>query len=99
MFSTDINLILRQARASIKRLRTIVGILIRDISRILQPEQLVNYQDKFDIFDKVRNQQIKDSNKVLISCLCNYKNDPAICCWITIQTRTTPSKKQYLIEK
>ena len=65
MFSTDINLILRQARASIKRLRTIVGILIRDISRILQPEQLVNYQEKFDLFDKVRNQQIKDSNKVL----------------------------------
>lgn len=49
----------------LKRLRTIVGILIRDISRILQPEQLVNYQDKFELFDKVRNQQIKDSNKVL----------------------------------
>ena len=56
---------IKKARASIKRLRTIVGILIRDISRILQPEQLVNYQDKFDLFDKVRNQQIKDSNKVL----------------------------------
>jgi IS5 family transposase len=56
---------IKKARASIKRLRTIVGILIRDISRILQPEQLVNYQEKFDLFDKVRNQQIKDSNKVL----------------------------------
>ena len=56
---------IKKARASIKRLRTIVGILIRDICRILQPEQLVNYQEKFDLFDKVRNQQIKDSNKVL----------------------------------
>lgn len=56
---------IKKARASIKRLRTIVGILIRDISRILQPEQLINYQEKFDLFDKVRNQQIKDSNKVL----------------------------------
>lgn len=56
---------IKKARASIKRLRTIVGILIRDISRILPPEQLVNYQEKFDLFDKVRNQQIKDSNKVL----------------------------------
>jgi IS5 family transposase len=56
---------IKKARASIKRLRTIVGILIRDISRILQPEQLVNYQEKFDLFDKVRKQQIKDSNKVL----------------------------------
>ena len=56
---------IKKAKASIKRLRTIVGILIRDISRILQPEQLKNYQEKFDLFDKVRNQQIKDSNKVL----------------------------------
>ena len=56
---------IKKARASIKRLRTIVGILIRDISRILPPEQLVNYQEKFDLFNKVRNQQIKDSNKVL----------------------------------
>ena len=56
---------IKKAKASIKRLRTIVGILIRDISRILPQEQLVNYQDKFDLFEKVRNQQIKDSNKVL----------------------------------
>ena len=56
---------IKKAKASIKRLRTIVGILIRDISRLLPPEQLVNYQEIFDLFDKVRNQQIKDSNKVL----------------------------------
>ena len=56
---------IKKAKASIKRLRTIVGILIRDISRLLPPEQLVNYEDKFELFDKVKNQQIKDSNKVL----------------------------------
>ena len=56
---------IKKAKASIKRLRTIVGILIRDISRILPLEQLVNYQEKFNLFDKVRNQQMKDSNKVL----------------------------------
>ena len=56
---------IKKARASIKRLRTIVGILIRDISRNLKQDKLSNYTNTFDLFDKVRNQQIKDSNKVL----------------------------------
>jgi IS5 family transposase len=56
---------IKKARAAIKRLRTIVGVLIRDISRNLSQEQLSKYQEKFDLFDKVRNQQIKDKNKIL----------------------------------
>ena len=56
---------IKKARASIKRLRTIVGILIRDISRLLSPKQLEKYQEKFDLFEKVRKQQIKDTNKIL----------------------------------
>jgi IS5 family transposase len=56
---------IKKARASIKRLRTIVGILIRDISRNLSQDKLSNYENTFKLFDKVRNQQIKDSNKVL----------------------------------
>ena len=56
---------IKKARSSIKRLRTIVGILIRDISRNLKQDKLSNYTNTFDLFDKVRNQQIKDSNKVL----------------------------------
>jgi len=56
---------IKKARASIKRLRTIVGILIRDISRLLSQEQLEKYQEKFDLFEKVRKQQTKDTNKVL----------------------------------
>ena len=46
----------------IKRLRTIVGILIRDISRNLKQDKLSNYTNSFELFDKVRNQQFKDSN-------------------------------------
>lgn len=56
---------IKKARASIKRLRTIVGILVRDISKLLPVERLEKYKDKFDLFDRVRDQQMKDSNKVL----------------------------------
>lgn len=55
---------IKKAKAAIKRLRTIVGVLIRDISRNLSKEKLASYQETFDLFEKVRNQQIKDSNKV-----------------------------------
>lgn len=54
----------KKARAAIKRLRTIVGVLIRDISRNLPEEKLLEYQETFELFDKVRNQKMKDSNKV-----------------------------------
>lgn len=53
----------KKAKAAIKRLRTIVGILIRNISRELSQERLLKYQETFELFNKVRNQQIKDSNK------------------------------------
>lgn len=56
---------IKKAKASIKRLRTIVGILIRDISRNLSEERVAFYQEKFDLFEQVRNQQIKDKNKIL----------------------------------
>lgn len=55
---------IKKAKAAIKRLRTIVGVLIRDISRNLSKEKLASYQETFDLFEKVRNQQIKDTNKV-----------------------------------
>ena len=53
-----------KAKASMKRLKTIVGILMRDISRNLSEEQLKKYQETFDLFTKVTNQKIKDTNKV-----------------------------------
>lgn len=54
----------KKAKAAIKRLRTIVGILIRDISRKLPEERLATYQETFDLFEKVRKQKVKDTNKV-----------------------------------
>lgn len=56
---------IKKAKAAIKRLRTIVGILIRDISRNLSEERLKQYQEQFDLFEKVSSQQIKDKNKIL----------------------------------
>lgn len=56
---------IKKAKASIKRLRTIVGILVRDISKLLPVKRLEKYKDRFELFDRVRNQQMKDSNKVL----------------------------------
>ena len=55
---------IKKAKAAIKRLRTIVGILIRDISRNLSETMRAHYQETFDLFEKVRNQQINDKNKI-----------------------------------
>jgi len=55
---------IKKAKASMKRLKTIVGILMRDISRNLSEEQLKKYQETFDLFTKVTNQKMKDTNKV-----------------------------------
>jgi len=55
---------IKKARSSMKRLKTIVGILIRDISRNLTEEQLSKYQETFELFEKITKQQMKDSNKV-----------------------------------
>lgn len=56
---------IKKARAAIKRLRTIVGILLRDISRLLPEDRLTKYQEQFGLFERVRNQQMKDTNKIL----------------------------------
>jgi len=55
---------IKKARAAMKRLKTIVGILMRDISRNLSKEQLDKYQETFELFEKVTKQQMKDSNKI-----------------------------------
>ncbi len=46
---------IKKAKTSIKRLRTIVGILVRDISKLLLVERVEKYKDKFELFDRVRN--------------------------------------------
>lgn len=56
---------IKKAKAATKRLKTIVGILIRDINRNLGAKRTEQHQETFDLFEKVRTQQIKDKNKVL----------------------------------
>jgi IS5 family transposase len=55
---------IKKARAAMKRLGTIVGILIRDISRNLGDAQLAKHKEAFDLYEKVISQKKKDSNKV-----------------------------------
>ena len=55
---------IKKARSAMKRLKTIVGVLMRDITRNLTQEQLKKYQETFDLFTKVSNQKMKDSHKV-----------------------------------
>lgn len=55
---------IKKAKASMKRLQTIVGILIRDISRKLSEEQLEKHQETFELFEQVRKQKREDKNKV-----------------------------------
>ena len=55
---------IKKAKAAMKRLKTIVGILMRDITRNMSKEQLEKYQETFDLFTKVTKQQMKDSNKI-----------------------------------
>lgn len=55
---------IKKAKASMKRLQTIVGILIRDISRKLSEQQREKYQETFELFEQVRNQKREDKNKV-----------------------------------
>ena len=55
---------IKKARSAMKRLKTIVGVLMRDITRNLSEVQLERYQDTFDLFTKVSSQKMKDSHKV-----------------------------------
>jgi len=55
---------IKKARAAMKRLKTIVGVLMRDISRNLTDKQLEMHKETFELFTKVTQQKMKDSNKV-----------------------------------
>jgi len=54
----------KKARVSMKRLKTITGILIRDLQRKMTKEQQQKYKDTFELFLKVINQKQKDKNKI-----------------------------------
>ena len=53
-----------EAQRAIKRLRTIAGVLIREMKRKLSPEALEAHQQSLDLYDRVPRQQRSDSNKI-----------------------------------
>ncbi len=55
---------IKKAKASMKRLKTIVGILMRDLSRKLSSERLEHYRETFERFEKVVKQERNDKNKI-----------------------------------
>ncbi len=52
------------AKKAIKRLRTIAGILIRELRRKLSKDQLNQYEDDFILYEKVIFQKKNDRNKI-----------------------------------
>ncbi len=54
----------KKAKSAMKRLETIVGILIRDLTRKMNQEQLQKYQERFELFLKVTKQKQKDKEKI-----------------------------------
>jgi IS5 family transposase len=54
----------KKAAAAVRKLRTIAGRLIRELHRKLNPSILVEYLDRLALFDKILQQQKKDSNKI-----------------------------------
>jgi len=55
---------IKKARSAMKRLKTITGILIRDLGRNMNEAQLEKYQETFKLFLKVSDQKRKDSDKI-----------------------------------
>jgi IS5 family transposase len=66
-------------RRALKRLRTIAGILIRELKRKLSPEALAIHQQSLDLCDRVQCQQRSDKNKIYslhepeVSCISKGK--------------------------
>jgi|GEM_PF-1190938 len=54
----------KKAKAAMKRLKTIMGILMRDIQRNLCEDKQSNYQETFELFANVIDQKQKDKSKV-----------------------------------
>ena len=52
------------AKKAIKRLKTIAGILIREMERLLNEDILECHQDDFETYKKVLNQKRGDKNKI-----------------------------------
>lgn len=55
---------IKKAKSAMKRLKTITRILIRDISRKLDEKRVEKHKETFELFLKVSDQKLKDSNKI-----------------------------------
>lgn len=53
-----------KATKSMKRLRTIAGILLRELRRKLAPALLKFYEEDFELYERVLSQKKKDKNKI-----------------------------------
>lgn len=53
-----------KARKALKRLRTIAGILQRELQRKLSPEVLSEEAERFALYERVLSQKAKDKNKI-----------------------------------
>jgi IS5 family transposase len=53
-----------KARKALKRLRTIAGVLLRELQRTLPDTVLQQETDRFELYEKVLAQQPKDKNKI-----------------------------------
>lgn len=53
-----------KARKSMKRLRTIAGILLRELRRKLDSESLTFYEEDFKLYEQVLSQKKNDKNKI-----------------------------------
>jgi len=67
------------AQRAVPRLRTIAGVLIREMKRKLSPEALESHQQSLDLNDRVQRQQRSDTGKIYslhepdVSCISKGK--------------------------
>jgi IS5 family transposase len=68
-----------EAQRAIRRLRTIAGVLIRNMRRKLSPEALEIHRQSLDLYDRVQRQQRSDTGKIYslhepdVSCISKGK--------------------------
>jgi IS5 family transposase len=68
-----------EAQRAVRRLRTIAGVLIRDMRRKLSPEALEIHRQSLDLYDRVQRQKRSDTGKIYslhepgVSCISKGK--------------------------
>ena len=65
-----------KAKKALKRLRTIAGVLLRELQRKLPPHVLAREKDRFALYGKVLAQQPKDDKHKIYSL-----HEPGVTVW------------------